>query len=110
MVVREECLADGESPPTVDCETGVPEDCHDADSKSSCATSTCQWVEKGCGSASGDTLKVTDCLPSQSCSENADCPSDHGCAELLVNPCADSACTACGRTVDRCVPDSYLSP
>lgn len=109
-VVREECLAKGESPPSVDCKSVAPEDCHDAEEKSSCAAPNCEWVDEGCGSASGDTLEITDCLPAQSCSEDADCPTDHACAELLVDPCSDSACTACGRTVDRCVPDTYLSP
>jgi len=108
-VVREECVESGTTP-DLDCSSVPASKCHESDRRGSCPTASCEWVEAGCGGGTSQTIKVDECLPERTCTNDADCPTDHGCASVWIDPCSGQSCAACGRSADRCLPNSLLTP
>lgn len=103
-----ECLAEDESLPDDPCDGDDRGMCHENVDEETCGGPDCGWVVAGCGGGYDETSKLDGCLPAGTCESDADCPSDHRCEELWVDPCHDSACTACGERESRCVPTAML--
>lgn len=106
-VVEEKCIEKDGAEPSFTCKSIAPEDCHEQ-SESTCYPPNCEWVEEGCGGGTGTTKQVEGCLPSNHCRTDADCPTDHQCVSIWLDPCHDGSCTACGVEEKRCVEDSLL--
>lgn len=102
------CLAEGDTPPKTKCDEDDRDDCHEIDGETACSDANCGWVAEGCGGGYDETIQVDACLPSGTCDSDADCPSDHRCEELWVDPCHDSQCTACGERETKCMPTTML--
>ncbi len=109
-IVDERCIGVDASPEPSECRDVPPEECGEADSRDSCYAPNCEWVEQGCGSVPTGAESIRACVPSEGCRRDADCPAEHRCTRLWVDPCYDSACLACGGETRRCVPESLLGP
>ena len=62
---------------------------------------SCQWLEPGCG---GPPLPQAGCFPADGC--DSGCTPGETCTTVVVNPCWNSLCDACGAETDVCLPGS----
>ena len=82
------------------------EGCAAHPSPESCAMDTsCRWLVPGCV-ASGvpvPPLGEEACHPAQDCTSDGDCEGDARCTEVVIDPCWNDICHACGSNVKLCL-------
>lgn len=93
---------------SVSCNPPSPEMCYGPASEDACMrlAPDCQWAVPGCagGSEGPPALAEAGCFPSTDCKGDADCPFERRCQDVVINPCYNQACAACGQVVKRCLP------
>lgn len=82
--VMEECASCGELPSAEACE----------------AHAACQWLVPGCGEPA---LDAAGCHPIEPCTAGS-CGEGEACATVVIDPCWNSPCDACGAEQNVCQP------
>lgn len=74
-------------------------------SRDGCALAGCEWFDPGaCGPAPEGVIEGPTCTAPRGevCTTDGECPVGTVCRSYFVDPCAGSACDACGGTEQRC--------
>ena len=105
-VLEEGCLP-ADVTPSPNCPDIDPATCPD---RADCPSSACEELFPGCGPAPDGGIELEEplCTPKTECTSDTMCPGDLKCAEVMVNPCHNSACGACGALAKRCVPPDMV--
>ena len=84
-----------------DCPPPPIDPCAELGTQADCEATGCRWLIPGCGEPAlpnAGCFAPTDCTP-------GDCYSPYSsCQEVVIDPCWDKACAACGMTVSLCLP------
>jgi hypothetical protein len=89
--------------PQVSCNPPPPDYCVTYTTEAACGQdASCRWLVPGCGEP---PLPQAGCFAAVDCGGDFDCQISGGtCQEVVINPCHNLACDACGMTVSVCVP------
>ena len=69
----------------------------------------CSWFVPGCADDSQLAAPHTGCYQIANCSEDT-CSTGHSCTEVIINPCANSICGACGAPAEVCLDNTPPVP
>ena len=87
--------------PSISCNPPAPADCPTLPTEEQCsAFPNCRWLVPGCGMPAlpqAGCFEATDCL-------DASCLAGETCQEVVINPCHNQLCDACGGLVSVCLP------
>ena len=95
-------LIDATGCQTCDCAPN-PLGCGENLDPTTCASrDQCRWLEPGCGTP---PLPVAGCYEQAliGCTSDGDCTEGRTCLKRVIDPCAQSSCSACGQTISLCL-------
>jgi len=96
-----ECLGDAWQVPGIDCNPPPPETCYLMDTEQDCGgIPGCSWLVPGCGDL---PLEIASCHPTGQCDSDLDCPDELLCVNVVIDPCYQLPCDACGEERKLCV-------
>jgi hypothetical protein len=73
-------------------------------SQADCQNQGCSWMPRGCGPPPpGHLMDFCYAPPLKTCLPGG-CPGGSVCTGVWIDPCAGSACTACGGQASYCLP------
>jgi hypothetical protein len=86
---------------TTICNPPPPDYCYSLTTATDCAAQTfCRWLVPGCGDP---PLPQAGCFPTYDCATTSDCGVGQTCQEVVINPCYNLPCDACGANVHLCL-------
>lgn len=84
---------------------GEPDCAAHTSSKDCLADMTCNWFVPGCNDGlSAPPVPQTGCYPRRECTDSTSCTMGRTCQVVVMQPCWNSDCDACGGTVHVCLP------
>lgn len=93
--------------PLPTCNPPPPEYCYTLATEDECALngSFCRWEVPGCAEPGSvpPALPQAGCHPSFDCISDGECLAGSTCQEVVINPCYNDVCDACGATAMLCV-------
>jgi hypothetical protein len=85
-----------------ECNPPPPEPCTQYITESACATDlSCAWLVPGCGEP---PLPMAGCHAKTPCMSDLDCMPGNTCQSVVIDPCWNEPCNACGANVALCLP------